>query len=195
MSVIAFSKTIGPVRLNCFFSENHNSELGITENPVESGGTVHDHAYTMPKKVTLEIMDENAAGTFNALVAFQRSRIPFTLVTGLSVYPSMLIRNISADRDKQHSQILYATVDLQEVIIAQTAVASIDVQDAGPVSTGEPGGANSTSAASPSYSSAGDSITADRATATIQRGDSPATTLTLPESDGQAFVSAALFPG
>ena len=177
MTAIAFSSIIGPVPIECVISEKHNSAIEITTNPIETGAQINDHAYLMPKRVTLDIADDRASATYNSLVAFQESRIPFYLVPGLTVYPNMLVNSISADRDKTYSNVLKAVVELQEAIIVSTGTAAVDVGNAGTAPTGEPGGTNSVSAAKPTRETSSDLITADRATGTVQRGDARAATL------------------
>lgn len=174
MSVIAFSSSIGPVPIDCVISEKHTSELEITEIPVETGAKITDHAVVMPKKVTLELADSSAAGAFNALVAFQESRVPFAVVTGLKVYTNMLIKRVDAQRDATHSKVLKATVDLQEIIIVNTSYAA-DPSGDGSI-RGQPGGKNSTKSAAPTSGNATNPSTADRASQTIQRGDAAVTT-------------------
>ena len=44
MSVIAFSSTIGPIPIDCVLLEKNITEIDITENPIETGAMVHDHA-------------------------------------------------------------------------------------------------------------------------------------------------------
>lgn len=162
MSVIAFSPKIGPVSIDCFLSEKHDSDLEITANPVENGAEVHDHAVVKPKRLTLEIADENGAQAYQSLVRFQESRVPFTIVSGLTYYKDMLVKSITADRDSQFSRVLYARIELQEVVIVSTAYAAVDVDQAGQTSPNSPAG------------QAGDATTADRTAGTVQRGDAPA---------------------
>lgn len=185
MPAIAFSRAIGPVPIDCIVSEKHESDIEITEIPIETGARITDHAFVLPKKVTLDIATSNAAASYNALVGFQESRVPFTLVTDLSIYNSMLIRRISAERDATFSTILRCTADLQEIIIVGTAtVADPEGQK---TSTGEPGGTNSTKSAGASPERAGDAVTADRATGTVQRGD--AATTTVPAQEDRSILS------
>lgn len=170
MTVIAFSRAIGPIPINCILSEQHTSEVEITGNPIETGAEVNDHAYVKPKQVVLEIADRNAALMYNALVRFQESRVPFYLVTGLTVYKDMLIQAIDATRDKTHSTILRATVTCREVIIVSTGSAPAE---GGSQPSGSPGGTNSTGASRPSAQGANNPTTADRAASTVQMGDNP----------------------
>lgn len=174
MTVIAFSRAIGPVPVNCILREKHTSEIEITSNPIETGAEVNDHAYIKPKQVVLEVADRNAAELYNTMVRFQESRVPFYMVTGLSVYEDMLIQSIDAERDKTYSTILKATVTCRQVIIVSTGSApSEDSQSSSGKDSGKPGGKKSQKAARPTKQGANNSSTADRASSTVQTGDNP----------------------
>ncbi len=174
MSVILFSPTIGPVPVSVFIKEEHETSLGITMIPIETGADVTDHAYIKPKKLTLQIGAENPADTWNALVRFQESRVPFVIVTGLTVFENMLIERLSASRDQQYSKVLYGIAELREIIIVDTSFASVSDADAPPA--GKPGGSKSSRSARPTSSRSKDAVTADRAAGTTTRGDAPTKT-------------------
>lgn len=186
MTVIAFSRAIGPLPIDCILSEKHTSEIEITGNPIETGAEVNDHAYIKPKQVVLEAADRNAALMFNALVRLQESRVPFILVTGLTVYQDMLVQSIDADRDKTNSTILYARITCRQVIIVSTGSAP---DDGSAQPSGNPGGKNSRSAARPSSQASNNSATADRAASTVQTGDNP--TSTVPAGKSQSILYGA----
>ncbi|WP_454686830.1 phage baseplate protein [Agrobacterium leguminum] len=173
-SIIAFSSAIGPVPISCVLSERHTSELDITEIPIETGAKITDHAVVMPKRLGLEIANDAATASFNALVAFQESRVPFSLVSGLKVYNNLLIKGIYPDRDATFSTVLRARVDLQEVIIVGTSYAADP--DGDNAERGKAGGTKSTKAAAPSPNASKGATTADRASGTVQRGDAGVTT-------------------
>lgn len=175
---ILFSSKIGPVKIDVVISEDHHNELGITANPIETGAEVNDHAYVKQKQVKLAIGSYNAVATYNALVQFQESRVPFVLVTGLSVFKNMLIRSMDMTRDKDFSTVLNGTVDLYEIIIVDTAYASGNADsDEVAKQTGKPGGEKSTRAARPIKERAGGidpndkQINQSRQTGTLNRGD------------------------
>jgi len=171
MTAIIFSRLIGPVPIDCIVREVPIHRLGISRIPIESGANITDHAYIDPKRIRFEVADAQAVATFNALTAFQESRVPFTVVSGLYVYTNMLISEIGALRDIEWSQVLSSGIELQEAIIVETAYAASDTSsDAG----GQPGGKNSTKAATPSSGRSGDSATADRASGPVTRGDQAA---------------------
>lgn len=169
MPAIAFSRAIGPVPIDCVIAENHSSEIEVTEIPIETGARITDHAYVLPKRVSLDIADKNAAAAYNALVRLQESRAPFTMVTGLFVYTNMLIKRLDATRDKFTSKVLQCTADLQEIIIVGTAYTA---------APGSVAGANSSTTPGVSSSQSADAVTADRASDTTLRGDSATSTTT-----------------
>lgn len=187
MSAILFSGLIGPIPVSVIIRETHRSSLGITENPIESGANVTDHAYVNPKSLTLEFADANAAATYNALVRFQESRVPFVIVSGLFIYTNMLIKDLSATRDAGTSRILDGRAELQEIIIVSTAYTATEGSANDAQSQGRPGGANSTQSARPTPERAGDAVTADRAAGTTMRGD--AGTITPPANENKSVLA------
>lgn len=54
MAELFIRTSIGDVVLDAELVEAHTSDLRITENPVESGAAVADHAVLQPKEVTIE---------------------------------------------------------------------------------------------------------------------------------------------
>lgn len=192
MSAIIFSSLIGPIPVSVIMRENHRSSLGITEIPIETGANITDHAYVNPKSLTLEFADGNAAATYNALVRFQESRVPFVIVSGLFVYTNMLIKSLEASRDADTSKILDGRADLQEIIIVSTAYTSTEGSANDPQSSGRPGGADSTQSARPTSERAGTPVTADRAAGTTMRGD--AGTITPPAAENKSIL-AGMFGG
>lgn len=188
MSAIIFSPKIGPVPIDVFIKEDHYNELDITANPIETGAEVNDHAYIKPEELTLEIADSNAAATHLALVNFQKSRRTFTIVSGLNIYTSMLIKSINSVRDKDTDKILKSSVTIREVKIAETATSASSSSDK---QTGKAGGKKSTRASAPtSQTVKQEGITPDRAAGTVGRGDSPVTTV--PAAQNGSILKAAL---
>lgn len=178
MSAIAFSPTIGPVFIDCVISERPESMLEITEIPVESGVRITDHAVVAPKRVTLDIANHNAAESFRALVEFQERREPFTLVTGLSVFNSMLIKSISTERDASFSTVLRAKIELQEIVIVETAY--------DPNASSGGAGKSKTRSATPTAGKASNPATSDKAAQTVNNGDTGGNT---PTARNQSILS------
>lgn len=122
MTCILLSRSIGGIFVDVVISEEHTASMEIAEHPVESGAKISDHAWRMPYSVTLEsvIASDRAVSSYQALLALQEKAEPFALVTGLKVYSNMLVKEISATRDREHSRVLKFTAELQEVIIVST---------------------------------------------------------------------------
>ncbi|MEQ1969581.1 phage baseplate protein [Xenorhabdus nematophila] len=53
MSASVITRSIGEFQFDCVVIENHSSNLRITENPIESGAAIADHAVLEPKEITI----------------------------------------------------------------------------------------------------------------------------------------------
>lgn len=167
------SKNIGPVEFACVVSEAHTSEVEATDNPVETGSDVTDHVFMKPKRLTVEVADRSLS-LYDDLVAFQETRQPFTMVTGLSIYENMIMTSIDVDRDVSTGDVIKATVMMRELIVVSTGAAPIN----GPVraNSAQPGGDNSTNAVAPGAENTS-TDTADNASATVVKGDTDVETV------------------
>lgn len=122
---------IGTVKVDVSINQNHNFPSRITENPVEDGSTFSDHQVLLP--VVLEIegrVTDAAISLFESLtgksdsreaylnlVALQRSKQTFDVVTGLNVYKNMLLEEISFPRSASDGRSLRFTAVLRELLI------------------------------------------------------------------------------
>lgn len=110
----------------------HNLRLRPTENPIQTGANMSDHAIVLPVVITLEIGMSDALDAFNAnwgdlqhksvscfqtMVALQRSRVLFTLATRLSQYTNMLLINIRVQDDAQTLSGLRAELTFQQIFL------------------------------------------------------------------------------
>lgn len=122
MTCILVSRSIGGVFVDVVISEEHESEMEIAEHPVEKGAKISDHAWRLPYRVTLEsaIAGERAVASFQQLLDVQSTAEPFSLVTGLKVYQNMLIKRLTATRDRENARVLKFEAELQEVVIVNT---------------------------------------------------------------------------
>lgn len=124
-----------------FMSVSHERKLTITQNPVETGAAIVDHAYVNPSSVTMQIMMSDVhqsiiPGQFSDLTfrhtsawavlkQIQESRIPVDVFTKLGYYKNMLIEEISADDTKETFRALSATVKLIEIPVARIKTVKI----------------------------------------------------------------------
>ncbi len=150
-------------------SENHKTEIEITDNAVESGAVLSDHFYAKPREVAVEAIvsdttilttadgshynypiingtstDWNDAPSrsvdcFTRLSALQRSGQFLTVGTSLVTYPNMTIVGIKVDRTKSYINALRIVLNFREVITSRQALIRIAALPDAPV---RPVGAN-----------------------------------------------------
>lgn len=119
---------------------DHTQELRLTENPIQSGANLTDHAYATPARVTLDIgmsdaMDSYSAGlwtgnksksvaAYQTLLSLQRSRALLTLTTRLRTYQNVLIENIQSSDTHKTQFGLRAFVTFRQVYLASVSLVS-----------------------------------------------------------------------
>ena len=124
----------------------HQQDSQITNQPVQTGANISDHAYAMPARVTLEIgMSDamssyassskapNAAAAagvwtgpsksksvnaFNEIVSWATNRVLLTLGTRLNSYKNMLVESISSEESNKTIASLRCRVVFKQVFIA-----------------------------------------------------------------------------
>lgn len=131
------------------FEESHDSDLEITDNPVENGVLVSDHAYMKPLGLTIsagvsdaqlhksdskdpfatDLNSKNNLGSrtqnaFAALKLLQKQAEPFSIQTGLMLYENMLVKSIKTSQDVSTSSAFIFTAELREVLIVGTKFVS-----------------------------------------------------------------------
>lgn len=118
-----------------YLSVGVNSSLEITQNPVETGASIVDHAYVKPTQIRMDIIMSDVhqslvpgqfSGTYSrsvkaydVLKKIQEDRIPVSVLCRLGLYENMLIQSLSADDDADTYRALKATVNLVEIPIAR----------------------------------------------------------------------------
>ena len=111
-----------------FISEEHAVRISKTSYPVETGGSLVDHAVVQPRTLKLvgwvsdllapEGRRGNASRGSDAWLQLTRlveSREPFLAVTMLGAYPSMLITSLKAPVDRTTGRALRFEMELEEV--------------------------------------------------------------------------------
>ena len=111
-----------------FISEEHAVRISKTSYPVETGGSLVDHAVVQPRTLKLvgwvsdllapEGRRGNPSRGSDAWLQLNRlveSREPFLVVTLLDVYPSMLTTSLKAPVDRTTGRALRFEMELEEV--------------------------------------------------------------------------------
>jgi hypothetical protein len=145
---IAIIRSVGGLVFDATFEETHQSELEVTDNPVETGVVVSDHAFMKPLRVTISAgvsdvllnprnADPFATGgsrsrqAFDLLKKLQASAEPFDVQTGLRLYQNMICTNIRTSQDKDTANVLVFEAELREVIIVSTQTVTYPPRKAG----------------------------------------------------------------
>ena len=111
-----------------FISEEHAVRISKTSYPIETGGSLVDHAVIQPRTLKLAgwvsdlLAPEGRRGSpsrgidaWLQLTRLIESREPFLVVTLLGVYPSMLITSLKAPVDRTTGRALRFEMELEEV--------------------------------------------------------------------------------
>ena len=151
-NALVFCKTnIGGYFFDGFITVTHNKQLEITQNPVETGASIVDHAYVKPTTVTMKIIVSDAhaslvegqfsdswsraVAAWNVLKQLQEDRIPVSVLTKLDLYENMLIQNLQATDEANTYTTLSADVTLQEIPIARVRTVKISSADQATIKT------------------------------------------------------------
>jgi len=123
---------IGSIEIDASIKEEHYSELAVTDNPIETGELVSDHAFMQPREITITggvsnypIADRftllngavftRASSAWQQLLDLQESATPFDLSTGLKQYKNVVIMTLEVAQDKDTFNILLFTAILREI--------------------------------------------------------------------------------
>ena len=143
---LLYCKTnIGGYFFDGFMQVDHTIELQTTENPVETGASVVDHAYVKPARVVMKVMmsdvhqslvpEQFSGASFRSVNAWQvlrklqADRIPMSIFTRLGLYTNMLITSLTASDTPETFRALSAEVTLKEIPVARIKKVKISSAD------------------------------------------------------------------
>lgn len=129
-------RSMGGLSFDAVFEEDHTLELEVTDNPVEVGVSITDHAYMKPYKLRLMAGvtntplvvkddgfgegDQRTREAFKKLEALMRTREPFDVQTGLRLYKNMICTSVNTTQSAESANVLIFTAELREIIIVYT---------------------------------------------------------------------------
>lgn len=136
--------SLGKYIFDAYFDINHESNLAITEHPIQSGANISDHAYMEANKLSFQVgmsdvMQDISDTTFNkftegnsrsvnayqVLRKLQEQRIPIKVITRLWTYENMLIETISAPDDNKTAYALKANVIFKQIFVVNVTTVKI----------------------------------------------------------------------
>lgn len=140
-SKVYVNTNIGGWFFDAIISTDYSRELYITENPVETGASLTDHAYVKPVKLVMQIKMSDVATSripgqfdggisrslqaFQVLATLQSNRIPVQVMTRIGGFRNMLVQSLAIPDDYKTQNGLLCTATLQEVFVAETTTVKI----------------------------------------------------------------------
>lgn len=131
---------VGGVFLDATLTEDHNYSSVVTNYPVESGRNISDHIYNEP--ITVQITGivtdsplsflssfNRSIDAFNRLILIHQRRERITVVTGIKVYPSMVMTNLQVPRNVNTGQSLTFSIQLQQMFTDNSVRTYLDPND------------------------------------------------------------------
>lgn len=144
-------KSIGGIQLDAVLRESHSNRVTLSNNPLELGADIVDHARVEPKELSLiavvsdtplggaaigEIVDTvtgkfgssnepnitRSNAAYNSLLDLQRSLEPIDVQTKLVLYENMVIVDIRVSQEADTSRSIELFIDLKEAIIVESEI-------------------------------------------------------------------------
>ena len=121
-------RQLGGIFPDVVTEELHNDELTMTEQPVEIGAPVTDHAWMQPYKVLVNGgFSNSSAGSegwvqaaYQQLLGLQQSKQPFDISTGKRYYVNMLLRSLTVITNEDSEFSLMFRAACQQIILVST---------------------------------------------------------------------------
>lgn len=136
---------VGRLFFDGVMSETHNYSVVSTDNPIEVGANITDHAYVAPREVTLDIMVGDIYQSFTTPSAYNLSkrssdalnklnllmvlRQPLTVICNLAKYDNLLMTGISVNQNKENNSTLMATLSFKEILLVNSNAGDININN------------------------------------------------------------------
>lgn len=130
----ALVRKVGDYQFWCTMEEDHDDSITLTKNPVQKGVNVTDHYYPNARKLTLYVgnVDENRGGmspreTYQKVKETMNSGQLLDVETAKDSYTNMAITHITTKTDKRTEHTIELTIELEELLIVETATTTVRV--------------------------------------------------------------------
>lgn len=129
-------RSIAGFTANVTILERHSDDTEITEQPVEQGAAITDHAYNRPSQLSVEIGYSNSSieagfdpnyvsNMYAQFLNLKASRVPFEVFTGKRHYVNMLIKTLAVTTDEKTENALIMRIDMKQLLIVTTQVVTV----------------------------------------------------------------------
>lgn len=138
---------VAGIVIDASVSEEHVSTMDLTDNEVEEGVDVTDHARLKPAQLTMDcVISDTPLGyavigniqnvvrsvstlfggtsrsidAYNDLLALQKTALPFTVYTGLRRYTNMILTELTVPRTAETGGALHFKASMREIRIVSS---------------------------------------------------------------------------
>jgi hypothetical protein len=124
----------GTLIADSVIEERSDDESVITENSVENGSVINDHAYDLPQELELTYAWQPASKSpssaprqpsflnsmYQQALTLKQGKVLLSVVTGKRQYQNMLIKGLAQTTDRDTENILLLRITLRQIIMAVT---------------------------------------------------------------------------
>lgn len=126
------TRSFGGISGYVTITESSADTIEITQQPVQQGANIADHAFKKPVSFSIQIQFESSlfkslSAIYQSLLVLQSSYEPFNCVTPTRTYYNMLFASLAKTTDKKTENVLAINASFQEVIIVPVVTTVIPV--------------------------------------------------------------------
>jgi hypothetical protein len=125
----------GVIFPDAVMEERHDDDSVITDNPVETGSVINDHAYDLPQDLEIVAVWDSvkqASGQvgfletmYQKVLDIKQAKILLNVVTGKRSYQNLLLKGISEITDKDSENVLMLRLSFKQVLLTYTTTVSV----------------------------------------------------------------------
>lgn len=125
---------VGSYSFDVTFFERHQADVDITEQPIELGADITDHAFVKPLRLSVggavsdvplranpsfDASSSNArsSSAYQSVLKSMYTRQLITVQTGLANYPNMVMESLEAAQDKSTPDVFNFVMNLRQIFI------------------------------------------------------------------------------
>ena len=127
-------RAVGDFQFWCTIEEDHDDSITLTKNPVQKGVNVTDHYYPNPRKLKLFVgnVDSERGGmdpreTYQKVKECMYAGKLLRVETAKDSYENMAIVHITTKTDKRTENTIELHIELEELLIVETATTTVRV--------------------------------------------------------------------
>lgn len=124
-------RSVGGITFQATVREVATDTLEATQQPIERGAPITDHAFNRPGDLVIEAWSSNSSdeagddpdyvnNLYQQLLALKQSAQLFQVVTGKRVYDQMLMLSLAQTTDVKSEFALGVTMSLREIFVVDT---------------------------------------------------------------------------